>query len=137
MPLRLRSEVIQEWRSGPDTLSLMDLEHFRRALLAKEQELNEEIARLADEGGASHTAEVEDTLDEAASDEAESIALAETSNLSDTLALVREALERMDRGEYGRCIDCGREIESARLEAVPWTPYCADDQRKHDAQAAE
>lgn len=128
---------MRERHSGLDTLSLMDLEHFRRILLAKEQELNDEIVRLSDEGRTSHTAEVEDTLDEAASDEAESIALAETSNLSDTLALVREALGRMDRGEYGRCIDCGREIEPARLEAVPWTPYCADDQRKHDREAAE
>jgi DnaK suppressor protein len=121
----------------PDTLSLMDLEHFRRVLLAKEQELNEEIARLAEEGRTSRTAEVEDPIDEVTSDEAGAIAFGETSNLSDTLTLVREALRRMDRGEYGRCIDCGRQIEIARLEAVPWTPYCLDDQRKHDAQAAE
>jgi RNA polymerase-binding transcription factor DksA len=45
-------------------------------------------------------------------------------------------LQRIDRGEYGRCIDCGREIPVARLEAVPWTLYCVDDQQKHDAEDA-
>lgn len=115
----------------------MDLEHFRRALLAKEQELNQEIARFADEGRSSRTAEVEDPIDQVTSDEAEAIAFDETSNLSGTLALVRAALQRIDRGEYGRCIDCGREINISRLEAVPWTPYCIDDQRKHDAEAAD
>ena len=115
----------------------MDLEHFRRVLLAKEQELTKEIARLADEGRNARVAEVEDVADEATSDEAESVAFDETSHLSETLALVRAALQRIGRGQYGRCIDCGREIEISRLEAVPWTPYCIDDQRKHDAEAAD
>lgn len=114
----------------------MDLEHFRRVLLAKEREVSDEIARLADEGRTSRTAEVEDPIDEVTTDEAEAIAFGETSNLSDTLALVRAALQRIDRGEYGRCIDCGREIPVARLEAVPWTLYCVDDQQKHDAEDA-
>jgi DnaK suppressor protein len=79
---------------------------------------------------------VEDPIDEATSDEAQSTAFEEGSNLSETLALVRAALQRLDRGEYGRCTVCGREISITRLQAVPWTPYCQEDQQKHDARAA-
>jgi RNA polymerase-binding transcription factor DksA len=43
------------------------------------------------------------------------------------LGLIDEALGRLERGEYGRCIVCGREIPEARLELVPETPYCVDD----------
>ena len=116
----------------PDTLALMDLEHFRKVLLAKEKELTDEISRLADDARTTRAAEVEDPMDEVTTDQEEATALEETSNLSATLAQVRSALQRIDRGEYGRCVDCGREIKLARLEAVPWTPYCIDDQQKHD-----
>jgi DnaK suppressor protein len=114
----------------------MDLEHFRKVLLGKEQELTGEISRLADNARTSRSAEVEDPIDQVTSDEAQSAALVEGSSLSDTLAQVRAALQRIDRGEFGRCIECGREIPPARLEAVPWTPYCLDDQQKRDAEAA-
>jgi RNA polymerase-binding transcription factor DksA len=39
-----------------------------------------------------------------------------------------DALQRMRDGEYGRCIDCDREIPIERLRAVPWAERCAEDQ---------
>ncbi len=41
-----------------------------------------------------------------------------------TLDLIERALERLDSGDYGTCEDCGRPIDEARLEAVPWTARC-------------
>jgi RNA polymerase-binding transcription factor DksA len=35
------------------------------------------------------------------------------------------ALERIDRGTYGRCEHCGQVIVPERLEAVPYTRHCA------------
>jgi DnaK suppressor protein len=37
-----------------------------------------------------------------------------------------EALERMDRGEYGQCPDCGDLIGEKRLAAVPGARLCID-----------
>ena len=37
---------------------------------------------------------------------------------------VMKALERLDRGEYGICQDCGEPIGLERLEAMPYTAYC-------------
>ena len=48
--------------------------------------------------------------------------------------MVREALTRMDEGVYGKCVACGRDIGEARLNAVPWTPYCIEDQEKLDKE---
>jgi DnaK suppressor protein len=35
-----------------------------------------------------------------------------------------DALQRIQRGEYGRCNDCGKLIEKERLEAVPHAQLC-------------
>lgn len=37
---------------------------------------------------------------------------------------VRAALGRLDRGTFGRCERCGREVMAERLEALPYTRYC-------------
>jgi DnaK suppressor protein len=40
------------------------------------------------------------------------------------LQATEEALERMEKGVYGICRDCGDPIAPARLEAIPWTRVC-------------
>lgn len=42
------------------------------------------------------------------------------------LALIEQALIRLDRGEYEYCTECGGRISAARLEALPYTSTCAD-----------
>lgn len=44
------------------------------------------------------------------------------------------ALERMDRGEYGPCEDCGCLISSKRLEAVPGAKLCIECKSKAEQQ---
>jgi RNA polymerase-binding transcription factor DksA len=45
------------------------------------------------------------------------------------LAEIEAALERMDRGTYGRCTTCQREIALERLEVLPHTPRCTACER--------
>jgi len=40
------------------------------------------------------------------------------------LNLIRSALQRINQGEYGVCVDCGREIPLPRLKALPFTNRC-------------
>ncbi|HYN20001.1 MAG TPA: TraR/DksA family transcriptional regulator, partial [Thermoanaerobaculia bacterium] len=53
-------------------------------------------------------------------------------SLSDTerqrLLQIEDALRRLDEGTYGRCGNCGGQINPLRLDAVPWTRYCIDCQ---------
>jgi DnaK suppressor protein len=46
------------------------------------------------------------------------------------LALVDAALGRLDAGPYGRCESCGRDIDPARLAALPWAAYDVECQRQ-------
>jgi DnaK suppressor protein len=40
------------------------------------------------------------------------------------LRLVDEALDRLDAGDYGVCLECEEPIPAKRLAAVPWARYC-------------
>jgi len=40
------------------------------------------------------------------------------------LVLVRKALHRLDTGEYGLCVECGKAIGEQRLHALPHANTC-------------
>jgi DnaK suppressor protein len=46
------------------------------------------------------------------------------------LQATEEALERMEKGTYGICRDCGDPIAPARLDAIPWTRVCIECKQK-------
>jgi len=47
-------------------------------------------------------------------------------SLHEQLDDVDAALRKMDEGAYGRCDNCGKEIQEARLEAIPAARHCID-----------
>ncbi len=113
----------------------MNIDHFKQLLRAKERELRSEITRFEEEARIGGEPEVRDPADNATADEATSASLQEDALASQTLVQVEDALQRIEDGTYGKCIVCGRQIEAARLEAIPWTPYCLEDQEKLDRAA--
>lgn len=42
------------------------------------------------------------------------------------IAKIKEALERLDSGEYGICVVCGNDISEKRLIARPVATHCID-----------
>jgi DnaK suppressor protein len=43
---------------------------------------------------------------------------------------VAKAITRMDKGTFGRCERCGKEIAKVRLDAIPYTPHCVECARQ-------
>jgi DnaK suppressor protein len=115
----------------------MDNAHIEQVLLEKRRQLSQEVARLENEARESGGAEVEDSIDMVTSAEAKAGSFAVSTRERETLQEIDDALLRLDKGTYGKCVDCGRPIEAARLEAVPWTRYCLADQEKHDREQAD
>ena len=94
-----------------------------------------EISRFESEARQARSSEVEDPIDQVTSSELKAAGFQESTLAAKTLSAVRLALQRIEDGTYGTCLDCGRSIEPARLEAVPWAAYCLADQEKHDKAA--
>lgn len=44
------------------------------------------------------------------------------------LGRIDEAMGKIERGTYGECDRCGREIAKGRLDAVPYAIYCLECQ---------
>src|SRR5690242_16341646 len=108
----------------PGTRKGLDVERFRARLLALQDELSQTIARDVDTARET-TDDQPDTEDQSRVEELrdEYYTLAQTD--TEILAQVRAALRRIDDGTYGQCAVDGGSIPEARLDAVPWTPYCA------------
>jgi DnaK suppressor protein len=47
---------------------------------------------------------------------------------------IAEALRALDEGNYGKCVECGKEIPRERLEARPDAVRCVEHQREFEAR---
>ena len=51
-------------------------------------------------------------------------------NEQGTLELINQALERMEQGRFGQCVECGEVISKPRLQAIPYARHCIRCARK-------
>jgi DnaK suppressor protein len=110
-----------------------------------EQELTETVTQLRELGAlkgvgtggdGAGASTVLDEADEIQISQAQDLALATRQRLSQRLHRIQAALERLDGERYGRCVECGRRIESARLRAMPEAERCLRCQERFERPAA-
>ena len=104
-----------------------ELATYHRTLLDQRRRLAGELSAIVEEVVSDHHAPNEPL--EAPSDAVDnSLVLQETEET--ILGQVRDALERIEDGTYGKCGSCGETIPSGRLQAIPYTPWCVQCARK-------
>lgn len=64
-------------------------------------------------------------------------AVRELDQMSRMMADIRAALKRVDRKEFGECIECGDAISVKRLQALPWAARCISCQERWDARQSD
>ncbi|MDB5349878.1 MAG: yocK [Planctomycetota bacterium] len=119
-------------RSEGETMTKVEMEYFRRRLLALKQRLGTDFSELESEahrpvGGVSSgsLSDVPNHPANAAIDEyAEEVELELLQNEGQILSEVNDALSRIDQGTLGYCDSCHLEISLNRLEAIPYARYC-------------
>lgn len=115
------------------------IEMIRRSLQERLDSLREQIERHMERQSRQQTApvgEVQDPGDE-------SVALEEIDlehklierDVSEARQ-IEGALARIEEGTYGCCIDCGAEIEAARLKVFPSAERCMTDQTRYEKRRA-
>jgi RNA polymerase-binding transcription factor len=98
--------------------------HFRELLLKKRQDLMRAYAISKGDSQAELDNGTEDYVDYAVNSYAREFLLSLTELDRKHLLLVEEALNRIDRGEYGYCQQCGEDVALKRLEVQPWARHC-------------
>ncbi|MDX6405121.1 MAG: DnaK suppressor protein [Blastocatellia bacterium] len=66
----------------------------------------------------------QDPADMAANAYTKELMMSMSTNDRQLLESIDAALNRIDAGEYGKCIHCGEPILDKRLDAVPWARHC-------------
>jgi DnaK suppressor protein len=106
----------------------VNIEHYRQRLLELEKQLSARAGRESALGRDQTADSSRDAGDASVADEAASEDFTEVAMDSTIVQQVRDALQRIDDGTFGKCVVDGGPIEPQRLEAVPWTQYCLKHQ---------
>lgn len=110
-----------------DTLALRDALERRRWQLMEELRLK--VARIRDQRAeAPHPDDPDDDSTDL------DVTLVEIT--TQTLQIVDAAIDRLDRGQYGRCARCRGRISAVRLRAMPFAVHCRDCQTTREREAA-
>ena len=101
-------------------MTTIELDEFRKSLKTRHAELSE--GRHNREALAIET--TADELDRIQQAQDRDFAMGAIDRDSLRLREIRAALERIDSGSFGICLNCEEEIAAKRLAAVPWTSLC-------------
>ncbi|PYQ36278.1 MAG: hypothetical protein DMF54_12300 [Acidobacteria bacterium] len=105
-----------------------ELEKYRRLLEQKKSELSDELAKARDAEEETTEESTQDIADKAVSSYTREFLYSLTDGERTVLLRIDEALNRIDDGTYGYCLNCNVQMSDKRLAAVPWTPHCVDCQ---------
>ncbi len=116
-----------------------ELNGYRKSLLEEKERLSAALEYLhaenpgAEEEQALELSSLEEHLAEAGSVTLEreiDYSLEEVVN--ERLTAISEALERIEQGNFGRCVSCAAAIAAERLAALPWASLCIDCKRREE-----
>jgi DnaK suppressor protein len=119
-----------------------ELESFRTALLGLRSRLRGDLDQMTDEALRRDQPDSSGNLsnvplhmaDVGTENYDQEFTLGLIENEQGTLELVVEALERLNHGKYGRCVECGEPISKPRLQALPYTPHCIQCARELESR---
>ncbi|MDX1608201.1 MAG: TraR/DksA family transcriptional regulator [Candidatus Spechtbacterales bacterium] len=119
-----------------------DNEKFKKLLLEEKLEIAEELKKFAKQNpdvegdweSEFPNFEKEDFDIEEAADEVEEYInrLPLEHAFEEKLKLIDEALKRIKKGTYGKCLNCNKNIPKKRLKAIPETKFCLDCANKQN-----
>ena len=101
---------------------MADVDHFERQLRERKAYLEKALHRFETALDKPVNPDAEDRATEREEDEVlEGLG---SSGLAE-LRQINAALERIDKGDYGVCVNCGEPIPEKRLEIIPHAARCA------------
>lgn len=109
------------------------IEEFRKILQSQLDELLREAGRTVSEMTDEKT-NFPDPTDRASLESDRNFELRIRDRERKLIMKIREAMERLDDGEFGICESCEEEIGDARLRARPVTTLCIDCKTEQERQ---
>jgi len=108
------------------------IERFKKALQARHRELRHALAQTDKEPRTAQHDYGKDEGDRANTSLARELDLGQRARDRALLTSVDAALKRISEDTFGQCLNCSQEINTKRLEAIPWVCYCITCQERID-----
>ena len=100
---------------------MLDTVTYRAVLMRRLRQLDTRLHAIEAELDAPRASDWEEAATEREGDEV----LEQLGQSSEAeIARIRAALDRIRKGSFGICADCGEQISAERLDVVPETPLC-------------
>ena len=113
-----------------------ELEEFKQLLLEKKVRLLKEVQEQQDTA-VNKPDEPGDVVDMATELLDQELNLSLTTSEVETLKEINDALERIEKGTYGICVDSAEPINKVRLKALPEAKRTLEAQEKFDKKQKE
>lgn len=104
----------------------IDTEKYRRRLLEERESLKRDIVGRTELPPTFEDNGVLDSADSSVREHSMDLEGRLMDMKSDRLEQINAALQRIDRGDYGICVKCKKEIDPRRLDAEPTALTCMD-----------
>jgi DnaK suppressor protein len=105
---------------------------FRDKLLSRREGLVGQVQQAELYSRERDSEATQDPADMAANAYTKELLVSMSDNDRRLLNLIDEALERIEDGEYGKCVRCEEALPDKRLDAVPWARHCVRCQDLHE-----
>jgi DnaK suppressor protein len=115
-------------------LTKQEKQAYRKTLLEQKEKILRKLSQFRNESLEVETDIAQDIVDKAETSYTKEFLLSLSDAEREQLALIDEALKRLETKEFGICQMCQRPIGKKRLSALPWTPYCIDCQQKKEQE---
>lgn len=109
---------------------------IRSTLLKRREDLLKEIVGNRERESDPLKKEIGDIYDEASSERERELSLTLGDRDRQKLIEIDEALQRLEKGEYGICESCGENIAPGRLKAQPFARLCINCKAEEERQEA-
>ena len=109
---------------------------LREMLRGRRREMHVEVRSRLRTERSGRPLEVRDQLDHSDANSQSDLDLTLLQMRTETVSLIDDAIARLDAGQYGACVECGREIAARRLGALPFAVRCQPcaERRESDHQ---
>ena len=109
------------------------LKYYKNKLLKTRNELLSKAEKVKGEG-LSQPEYVMDMADLAAAEADRNYLLRLKDRERKLIYKIDRVLDKMEKGEFGICMECGGEIDAKRLEARPMTDFCFECKTKQEKE---
>lgn len=111
----------------------MDTNNLKHQLLEKKAQLHKQLESLSSQDPFENDERLSDTAavdSEARSEENHDRVSSLLSETRESIAEIEIVLDKIEKGTYGTCSNCGQPIGDSRLDVFPMAEYCLSCEKK-------